>query len=270
MNPSEYCRLEDGVVRFERRGASAFAKDVAGDFNPIHDVDSRRFCVPGDLLFGVLLHRYGLYPETAVRFAGMVDAGVALALPADGVGESAWVGRGARRDLAVHLADERGREVLSYFGRGGAPLDDGALVARLARQYVRFSGRTFPEILGRLMREEGVMINPERPLVIYKDMALEVDRAAAERATSAALATGTPFEPTLELADATLSVTGKKGVVRLKFAIGDGAEARFGDGEKNLVLSGLRPFDEGVMASLVADYEARRERHAAAADDGVA
>ncbi len=33
---------------------------VVDDFNPIHDEDNKRFCVPGDLLFSVLLANVGL------------------------------------------------------------------------------------------------------------------------------------------------------------------------------------------------------------------
>ena len=40
--------------------ASRFAKGVAGDYNPIHNPGARRFCVPGDLLFTLVL--------TKVRF----------------------------------------------------------------------------------------------------------------------------------------------------------------------------------------------------------
>lgn len=46
--------------QFTRQQASHFAKLVAGDFNPIHDEDSKRFCVPGDLLFAVLLQKKAL------------------------------------------------------------------------------------------------------------------------------------------------------------------------------------------------------------------
>ena len=234
MDVRDYCALERGSVRFEERDASRFAKGVAGDFNPIHDPGSKRFCVPGDLLFSVLLHRYGAFRETAVRFAGMLDAGVVLALPEELANGTA------------HLLDPRGREVLSFHG-SGSRFDDEGFARALSRQYVRFSGRTFPEILVPLMRDSGAMINPDRPLVIYKDMAFALERAAGADGAIA-----------LTLADADLSLSGKKGVVRLRFEIlADGA--RIGTGEKNLVLGGLRAFDEEAMAAVVDEYEGRRE-----------
>lgn len=234
MDIEDYCALERGSVSFEEDGASRFAKGVAGDFNPIHDPGSKRFCVPGDLLFSVLLHRYGAFAETAVRFAGMLDAGVALALP-EGL-----------ENGSAHLLDPRGREVLSFHGSGSC-FDDERFVAALSREYVRFSGRTFPEILVPLMRESEVMINPDRPLVIYKDMAFVLEGA-----------TGADSAIALTLADADLSVAGKKGVARLRFEILADDE-RIGTGEKNLVLGGLRAFDEEAMASVVDEYEGRRE-----------
>lgn len=243
MDPTDYCTLDERGVRFDEARASAFAKGVAGDFNPIHDVGSRRFCVPGDLLFALLLHRYGAREECAVRFASMLDAGVELPLPEAPTvhGESD----------ALHLVDARGREVLGFF-RAGEPLADGAFVAALCEEYVRFSGRTFPEILVGLMREAGQMINPERPLVIYKDMVLRIDAARAARLAARA-------RPTLALASNDLAVNGKKGLARLEFVIEAGGE-RLGAGEKNLVLGALKPFDETAMAAVIADYERRRLR----------
>ena len=238
MDVTDYCTFDEGTVRFDEARASAFAKGVAGDFNPIHDPGSKRFCVPGDLLFAVMLDRYGAFEGTAARFAGMLDAGVELALPPMAGG-------------AAHVADARGREILSFFGEGRR-FDDAGFVARLAREYVRFSGRTFPEILVPLMRDAEVMINPARPLVIYKDMALRVARES---------------EGELELRPAghELSVTGKKGVARLAFTLEDAASderGSVGEGEKNLVLSGLRPWDAAAMDDVVAAYEARRATHA--------
>ncbi len=49
-----YYSDKNGEFSFTREQASNFAKRIAGDFNPIHDEDNKRFCVPGDLLFSVL------------------------------------------------------------------------------------------------------------------------------------------------------------------------------------------------------------------------
>jgi len=230
MDVRDYCTLGPASVSFDERGASDFAKGVAGDFNPIHDPGSKRFCVPGDLLFAVLLVRYGAFAETAVRFAGMLDAGVTLELPSE-------------RDGALHLRDPRGREILGFFA-DGRRFDDAESIAGLALDYVRFSGRTFPEILVPLMRDADVMINPERPLVIYKDMALRLEELPSA-----------PLE--LAASGADLSVVGKKGAVRLSFAI-ESEGRRIGEGEKNLVLSGLRPFEAAAMEAVVQAYEGRR------------
>ena len=48
--------------------ASHFAKGVAGDYNPIHNPDARRFCVPGDLLFALVLAKFGLSRHMTFRF----------------------------------------------------------------------------------------------------------------------------------------------------------------------------------------------------------
>jgi len=56
----KYYSGDDEKIHFSRQQASRFAKEVAGDFNPIHDQEAKRFCVPGDLLFALVLSKYGL------------------------------------------------------------------------------------------------------------------------------------------------------------------------------------------------------------------
>ena len=75
MKLRDYYSENDGFIQFSREQASRFAKNVAGDFNPIHDPDSKRFCVPGDLLFACSLANFGLSEKMHVRFSGMVGAG---------------------------------------------------------------------------------------------------------------------------------------------------------------------------------------------------
>ena len=50
-----YCRITDDKISFTRQQASDFAKQIADDFNPLHDIQAKRFCVPGDLLFSLIL-----------------------------------------------------------------------------------------------------------------------------------------------------------------------------------------------------------------------
>ena len=45
----------EGKVSVTREQASRFAKSIADDCNPLHDIDAKRFCVPGDLLFSMVL-----------------------------------------------------------------------------------------------------------------------------------------------------------------------------------------------------------------------
>jgi len=81
MEIASYFNVTDQGLSFSAEQASLFAKGVAGDFNPIHDVDNKRFCVPGDLLFAVLLNRYGCRAQTSVQFSGMLTQNASLALP---------------------------------------------------------------------------------------------------------------------------------------------------------------------------------------------
>ncbi len=230
-----YVREADGLVRISATQASRFAKEVAGDFNPIHDPDAKRFCVPGDLLFCLVLSRYGLSQRMSFAFTGMVGDNVGLRLPAE-------------PGALIELTDETGKCYLRV-ERDGAVTRDPALVERIARSYVSFSGHNFPYILAPLMARHKVMINLERPLVIYESMSFDLD--------SLDLA-----DPTLELADATLEVAGKRGDAYLHFHFGAGGRT-VGSGQKKLVLSGLREYDEEAMQRFIEQYNRRKPAAAA-------
>ena len=230
MDIAQYFSVSDSGLSFSQRQASDFAKGVAGDFNPIHDMENKRFCVPGDLLFGALLHRYGCSSETSVQFAGMLSEDNPLSLPENLASDNG---------NTLHVQDSRGRDVLTFFSKG-ASVGDASFVSRLTEQYVRFSGQTFPDLLVPLMRDAGVMINPARPLVIYKDMSVRLSASSNE-----------PLE--LSVTETDCHVTGKKGAVRLGFAITAGGKI-IGEGEKNMVMSGLREFDAVAMQAVVDEY----------------
>jgi hypothetical protein len=204
---------------------SAFAKDIAGDFNPIHDADNPRFCVPGDLLFALVLTRFGLSSRMDFHFTGMVGADVPLRLAAD--------------DDRVLVQDDTGKTCLSA-SRAGATTRDPALIESLVRRYVAFSGHNFPHFLVPLMERHGVMINTDRPLVIYERMSFALSRLDCP-----------PDD--LQLTDSTLDSAGRRADAHLRFALTAGGE-RIGEGAKKLVLSGLRPLDQAALDGLVARY----------------
>ena len=226
LDITQYVTTTDKGMQFSQEQASRFAKSVAGDFNPIHDVGGKRFCVPGDLLFGALLYRYGVYEKLTVDLMSLVNADVFVLLPTSIQAEN-------------DILDESNRHLLSM-NVAGEKTTDKQFVADLVEQYVQFSGKTFPDILVGLMRENNTMINPARPLVIYKDMSLQLDRLHGN-------------ELSLSLDKATLDVDGKKGKACLRFVIRSEDEI-IGRGEKNMLLSGLREFDAAAMDDIVAQY----------------
>lgn len=222
----KYHSIANGLVRISAEQGSRFAKEVADDFNPIHDPNGKRFCVPGDLLFSLVLARNGLSRRMAFGFTGMVSAGVDLCYPDTDAGE-------------FEIRDTAERVYLKV-RREGDVTRDPSLIEQFIRAYVAFSGHTFPHVLVPLMREKGVMINPDRPLVIYEGMSFDLDRLACHG-------------PQLELSDSALTVNGKRGDVSLRFVIRSGGLA-VGTGAKRLVLSGLRDYDEAEMHALVDQY----------------
>jgi len=230
MQLDDYYNSEGDGICFTRQQASDFAKGVAGDFNPIHNVDAKRFCVPGDLLFSVALQRYGLSRKMRVVFSGMVGDGVTLDFP-----ETA--------EASVSVRDSHGKTCLSLHRSGPATSDPGT-VCGIIQCYVQFSGQAFPHILVPLMAKHGLMVNPERPLIIYESMGIELDSLAFDT-------------PRLELTDARLDIQGKRGDAHLQFAVKSG-DRIIGHGAKSMVLSGLRPFVPDEIETLVNDYMTRK------------
>ncbi len=163
------------------------------------------------------------------------------------------------------ISDARDRALLSLT-LDGVRFVNQSFIAQLSNAYVHFSGQTFPDILVPLMQGAGVMINPDRPLVIYKDMAIELNDSAAalfkpaENGLLSELQAPLESGLTLELADTDISVQGRKGLVRLRFTIAvDGRN--IGTGEKNMVLSGLREYDETAMQNIVDQYNLWRQSY---------
>jgi hypothetical protein len=209
---------------------SQFAKQVCNDYNPIHDVESKRFCVPGDLLFALTLNNYGLSQQMRFDFSGLVPANKELLFPEWNTSE-------------LSITDSREKLYLNAY-REGEISEDHSAIEHLVRSYVAFSGHSFPYILVPLMQEHQVMINVARPLVMYQSMSLSLDQIALST-------------PEVKFLDAQMEVDGKRGNVTLQFSINEGEKA-IGRGEKKLVLSGLREFDQQAMDQLILDYEARK------------
>jgi hypothetical protein len=109
----------------------------------------------------------------------------------------------------------------------------------------------FPHILQPLMKAHQLMINPQRPLVIYQSMTLDFLRFSAQC-------------PSLHLSSSELTIDGKRGNVLLQFELRDGAEV-IGKGEKRMILSNLVPYDEVQMQAMVDFYNGRKESFSVAA-----
>lgn len=226
---------QDHIVTITPQQGSQFAKEISDDFNPLHDPENKRFCVPGDLLFALTLARLGLSQKMQFNYTGMVGKDVELNFPAQQSSEMS----------ITDGADKCFLEVQS----NGETTNDLALIEGFSKAYVAFSGHSFPHILVPLMQKNNVMINPARPMVMYESMAFEFDRLNIEA-------------PSLELVNSSLEVTGKRGRVHLEFDIQSHGQ-RVGHGVKTMVLSGLREYDQTHVDGLIALYEESKASYAA-------
>jgi hypothetical protein len=147
--------------------------------------------------------------------------------------------------LSLQDANEKDYMDISMSGENTKDAD---FISMLSEKYVQFSSKTFPDILVPLMEQENVMINPSRPLIIYKNMEIYLDTLSGILSHN---------NLALELKQAALNKNGKKGNVRLEFSIlSDGNE--IGHGAKNLILSGLREYDATQLEEVINSYAQRK------------
>ena len=225
---SRFYQEQGEHVVITREQGSLFAKQVADDFNPLHDVDAKKFCVPGDLLFSLVLARYGVSDNMQFSFVGMVDEKSLLSFPTGG------------SEFDITSND---KVMMSVKREGEANLCP-TLIDSLTKSYVEFSGTAFPHVIIPLMAEQGVMIIPARPMVIYESMAIHLDDKSISQVE---LAADTPE----------FSYEGKRGKIILRFKLLSNGQ-QVGRGEKHMLVSGIREYCQDMVDDLITYYNNRK------------
>lgn len=232
MFTQDFYALINNQYIFTRQQGSDFAKRIAGDFNPLHDTDNSRFCVPGDLLFSVMLSKYGVSEEMSFDFQGMIAGEMPISMT-----ESVD---------SIIAENDKNKTVLSV-ERSGDVNKHPQFIEGLIRSYVAFSGKTFPHIIIELMKKENVMINTRKPMVIYDQMKLSLQEFSENA-------------PEVELKDCDFDVSGKRGMVTMNFDICANGHS-IGSGEKKIIMSGLRSYEQSEIDYLVEAYNASRSSY---------
>lgn len=238
MIAKEFYSGSPSCTKITAEQGSLFAKEVARDFNPLHDADAKRFCVPGDLLFAIVLEKYGLSKKMIFTFTGMLGHGVTLDFPETSESQFDINGSNDKTILKVE--------------RSGEISTNQQMIDALVQDYVEFSGHNFPYVLVPLMQKHNAMINIDRPLVMYDSMCLEFEHLNFTH-------------PTVEMLEPELSVEGKRGAAHLHFQIKANDEI-VGTGYKKIVISGIREYQEGPMQNFVDNYLARKDAYLEAMD----
>jgi len=229
----QYCTINSDKISFTRQQGSDFAKQVADDFNPLHNVEAKRFCVPGDLLFSVIIAKAGLHKEMCFNFSGMVNDGIALSFPNE-------------INNSFNVVDDKDKTYLTVEAKG-EKTHCPALINALTKAYVDFSGHTFPDILVKLMTENNVMINPTRPMVMYQCMKINLERLDIKSLS-------------LQLSQTSLSIEGKRGDAWLEFDLISEGEV-VGHGKKHMLLSGLRDYCQDNVDAMIAQYKESKTQY---------
>ncbi|MFK5986932.1 MAG: DUF3581 family protein [Pseudomonadota bacterium] len=221
-----YINQEQDKFSFSQQQASDFAKNIAGDFNPIHNVGAKKFIVPGDLLFSLILQQSGLSTNMHLTFSGMVR-------------DNTWLYFKSLSENKIALIDTKDKEYVACEASGDITKNE-QIIAEFIREYVSFSGKAFPHLLASLMEQENAMINLARPMIIYESMSVHLDHLDISGLT-------------LELHQSSFDVTGKRGRVCLQFDLLSVGE-KVGCGKKYMLLSGLREYDQSQIDQMISDY----------------
>jgi len=229
----QYCPINSDQISFTRQQGSDFAKQVADDFNPLHNIEAKRFCVPGDLLFSVIIAKSGLHKKMSFNFSGMVNDNIALNFPNE-------------INNSFDVVDDKDKIYLTVKADGEKTRCP-TLINALTKAYVDFSGHTFPDILVKLMTENNVMINPARPMVMYQSMEINLERLDIKSLS-------------LKLAQTRLSIEGKRGDAWLEFDLISEDEV-VGHGKKHMLLSGLREYCQDNVDAMVAQYKESKRKY---------
>ncbi len=229
MFTQDYYTKSADIFTFSKQQGSDFAKGIARDFNPLHDTNNSRFCIPGDLLFSVMLSRFGVSQQMTFDFQGMVAGGMPITF----------------QETASRIIAENDKpKTVLELKRSGDTTNNAKFIEGLIRSYVAFSGKTFPHIINQLMQDEGAMINTRKPMVIYDQMSLFF-RTFSESA------------PDVELQDCKFEVNGKRGLITMNFDLRANQKS-IGSGEKKIIMGGLRPYQQSDIDYLVDTYNSAR------------
>ena len=227
-----YNTQEEGIMIASTQ-ASTFAKEIAHDFNPLHDVDAKRFCVPGDLLFSLALEKYGLSQQMHFTFAGLVGHDVLLKFPDTDAKQ-------------IDINDKQGKTYLQVERSGEVSRDNG-LIESFIRDYVAFSGQNFPYVLVPLLEREKVMFSLSRPLVIYESMTLTFDHLDFKQAS-------------VEMLEPTIEVDGKRATAFLYFQM-NADDKSVGKGFKKIAISVPSAYEAEPMQAFVDEYLNRKHTY---------
>lgn len=230
MFTSNYYQESNQYLNITRKQGSDFAKSIARDFNPLHDEDNSRFCVPGDLLFSIMLTQFGISRSMSFDFQGMIAGRAPFYFELN--------------ENEVVAKNETDKPLITLHHSGEVTKNE-VFIEGLIRSYVAFSGKTFPHILVELMQKEQKMINTKRPMVIYDSMKLVFDRF-------------TETAPNVKLNHCQFEVSGKRGMVTMNFDLISDNKS-IGKGEKQIIMSGLRDYDQSAIDELVSTYDKKRE-----------
>lgn len=218
----------DGKYLVSEKDGSNFAKEVCLDYNPIHDEGNLDFAVPGDLLLSLFVWQNGLPCDGSVAFKKPVKGDLELKIDLDGISNS-----GTDEELVIL------KNLSSIY------LTSIKFYKDFMAEYCLLSGSLFPEKLGEVFSDSGLMPGVEKPLVMYSgvDFDLNMDKFSLY-----------DCDLSLNLGEINYKVLRKN---MMKIGVGVDVlidDENVGSLTKNLVCFETVPFSEAGLSELVTRY----------------
>lgn len=221
-------QIGNDVFRFIPTACSAYARNVAKDFNPIHSHLAKKYCVPGDLIFALITEMHGAHNYMRVDFLNRVGAECKLFFDT--------------KRIALALLDVD-KKLYAELATAGDKSVCPKRLKTVSNVVVSCTSGYFPYKLIDNLREENVMLSIRRSMVMLKSIEVELRNIHSASSLVA------------KYQSSGLELSGKRGEVKVYFQLFDDDGISVGFVTKTVLIIGIEKFNDKASKQYLDDYE---------------
>lgn len=221
-------QLDDSLFKFNAVACDAYARNVVKDFNPIHNHLAKNYCVPGDLIFALMVERGGVHGSMRMDFLNRVGK------------DSEYIFVSGKAGMA--LLDRGNKVQAQLIGSGDASVCVKCISA-VSDAVLSCTSSYFPYKMMRSLRAENLMLSGCRSLVILKS--IEVNVSDLHFAS----------DLTAVFCSSSLRHSGRRGTIDAHFQLVGGNGQVLGQVIKTALIIGIERFNGKRSAQYLENYE---------------